>query len=126
MGWFSKKDWNVIAIIFERKDLYRVNGNRGKGADAVKARDGARSHSRTILWAVFDQNGGHIEGDFGPGQNLVPKEVLSRLKRDLPKLTTVRRVLSKLETGQLDKASLGLEWNGYPKAVETPGDTDVS
>ena len=34
MGWFGSKDWNVVAIIFERPDLYRVNGNRGRGGDA--------------------------------------------------------------------------------------------
>lgn len=116
MGLFGKKkDWNVIAIIFERKDLYRVNGNRGKGSNAAKIRDGAKQHDRTIFWAVFDQKGGFLEGAPGPGRNLVPKETLAKLMRELPKLETVRKVLSTLEAGKEGKASLPLEWLGYPR-----------
>src|SRR4029078_3010118 len=63
MGFFSTKDWNVIAIIFEKHDLFRVNGNRGKGKDADAIRDGAKKHPRTMYWVVFDQKGGFLEGD---------------------------------------------------------------
>ena len=57
MGLFSRKDWNVIAVIFERADLFTVSGQRVKGGSADKARDGAKAHPRTIYWAVFDQKG---------------------------------------------------------------------
>ena len=74
MGLFSRKDWNVIAIIFERKDCYRVNGNRGKGGDAVKIRDGAKKHTRTIYWAVFDQNRSFLQGEPGPAVSTSPRK----------------------------------------------------
>jgi len=115
MGLFGKrKDWNVIAIIFEKKDLYRVNGNRGKGSEAAKIRDGAKGHARTIFWAVFDQQGAFLEGDAGPGCHLVPRETLAQLTRELPKIATVRSILSQLESGPLDKAAKPLDWTGYP------------
>ena len=123
MGLFGKKkDWNVVAIIFEKKDLYRVNGNRAKGGQAEKVRDGAKNHDRTIFWAVFDQRGAFLEGDAGPGGNMVPHETLAELKRDLPKIKTVRQILSMLESGRLDKAAKALEWSSYP--AEETGETD--
>ncbi len=114
MGLFSRKDWNVIAIMFETKDKYRVNGNRGKGSAAVAIRDGAKKHSRTIFWAVFDQNRAFLEGEPGPGEHLIPHEILQRLTRELPTLATVREILSRLESGEIDKGAKSLEWTGYP------------
>jgi len=116
MGLFGGgKDWNVIAIIFERKDLYRVNGNRGKGGDAVKSRDGAKGHSRTIFWAVFDQKRGFLEGEAGRGQEMIPDQVLQRLKKELPTNSTVNQVLAILEKGGTPMATKPLAWLGYPK-----------
>ena len=112
---FSGKDWNVIAVIFERRDLYRVNGNRAKGGGAVKARDGAKSHPRTIFYAVFDQKRAFVEGDFGKGQEHVPKEAAELLKRELPKNETVTGILRVLESGSLPMAAKPLIWTGYPK-----------
>jgi hypothetical protein len=120
MGWFGGKDWNVLAIIFERPDLYRVNANRVKGGDATTARDNVKVHSRTICWAVFDQKRGHLEGGTGPGLNSVPTAVSSRLIRELPTLSTVREILETLEKGTSDKVSKALVWNGYPKKEEPP------
>jgi hypothetical protein len=111
---FSGKDWNVIAVIFERKDSYRVNGNRAKGSEAVKARDGAKTHPRTIFYAVFDQKRAFVEGDFGKGYNNIPNDVADRLKRELPKNETVQNILRILEGGSLDKAAKPLAWTGYP------------
>jgi hypothetical protein len=116
MGWFGGKDWNVIAVIFERRDLYRVNGNRGKGNDAVRIRDGAKSHARTIFWAVFDQKRAFLEGDVGPGARGVPNDVVQRLKRELPTNQTVMNILGMLEKGELAMAAKPLAWTGYPKA----------
>ena len=62
MGLFSRKDWNVIAVIFERADLYTVAGQRAKGGDADKARDGVKLHKRAVFWAVFDQKRAFVEG----------------------------------------------------------------
>jgi len=115
MGFFGGKDWNIIAIIYERKDLFRVNGNRSKGGDAVKARDGAKTHPRTIFWAVFDQKRGFLEGEAGKGQQLVSDQVLQRLKKELPTNPTVNHILGLLEKGQLPMAAKPLIWNGYPK-----------
>lgn len=112
---FSSKDWNVIAVIFEKKDMYRVNGNRSKGSEAVKARDGAKTHPRTIFYAVFDQKRAFLEGDFGKGYDQVPREVSERLRRELPMNETVQNILRILEGGSLNKAAKPLVWKGYPK-----------
>jgi predicted kinase len=120
MGWFGGKDWNVIAIIFERKDLYRVNGNRAKGSDAVKVRDGAKNHERTIFWAVFDQKRAFLEGEEGRGAKSVPSEVVARLKRELPLNNTVLMILGILEKGEMEKAAKPLAWTGYPKSEQLP------
>lgn len=115
MGWFGGKDWNVIAIIFEKRDLYRVNGNRSKGSDATKARDGAKTHPRTIFWAVFDQKRSFVEGEPGPGSHLIPDAVVQRLKRELPTNPTVMQILGMLEKGEMAAVAKPLAWTGYPK-----------
>ncbi len=113
MGLFSKKDWNVVAVIFERHDLFRVNGNRAKGKQAEPVRDGAMNHERTIYWAVFDQKGAFLEGAPGPGAERIDSQVLKRLIRELPTLSTVQAVLKSLESGAEEKVSHGLDWKGY-------------
>lgn len=122
MGLFGSKDWNVIAVIFERRDLYRVNGNRSKGSAATKARDGAKTHARTIFWAVFDQKRAFVEGEPGPGASMVPPDVLARLKRELPTNITVQSILKVLESGELAMAAKPLAWTGYPKPEPLPGE----
>jgi hypothetical protein len=123
---FSSKDWNVIAIIFEKKDMYRVNGNRAKGAEAVKARDGAKSHPRTIFYAVFDQKRSFVEGEFGRGVENVPREIAERIKREILKLETVQLILRILEGGNMAMAAKPLVWNGYPKPEPLPEEEDFS
>ena len=118
MGLFGKKkDWNVIAIMFETKNAYRVNGNRGKGSDAVPIRDGAAKHQRTLFWAVFDQNRAFVEGGPGPGKDLIPRESLQQLEKNLLKLKTVQTILGLLEKGTVTKAAKVLEWSGYPSST---------
>lgn len=124
MGLFGSKDWNVIAVIFERRDLYRVNGNRSKGGAATKSRDGAKTHARTIFWAVFDQKRAFVEGDVGPGANMIPAEVVNRLKRELPTNMTVQSILKVLESGELQMAAKPLAWTGYPKPEVFPSDEE--
>ena len=113
MSLFRKKDWNVVAVIFERHDLFRVNGNRAQGRQADAVRDGAKKHERTVYWAVFDQKGAFLEGAPGPGGQRIEAGVLKKLIRELPKLTTVQQVLKSLETGEADKVSHALVWDGY-------------
>lgn len=110
MGLFSRKDWNVIAIIFERKGLFQVNGNRGKGAAAEKIRDGAKRHDRTVFWATFDQKRAFLEGEPGLGARLVDADALGKLMRDLLKFDVVRHVLTKLEDGEAEKLAKPLSW----------------
>lgn len=124
MSWFGTKDWNVIAIIFERREMYRVNGNRSKGGAAVKSRDGAKNHERTIFWAVFDQKRAFVEGDAGKGQNCVPPEVVQRLKKELSTNMTVQQVLKVLEQGELAMAAKPLAWAGYPKSEQKSMDDE--
>lgn len=102
MGLFSRKDWNVLAIIFERADLYQINGQRVKGAAAEKARDGAKRHPRTIFWAVFDQKGAYLEGGPGAGANNVPADAVQRLERELRYNSTIQDVLKTLSIGSED------------------------
>jgi hypothetical protein len=114
MGLFSRKDWNVVAIIFEKPDLYRINGNRSKGSDAAKSRDGAKNLDRTIYWAVFDQHGAFLEGGPGKGGRQIDAAALQRLQRELVTNNSVREVLRQLETGDSNRISRQLVWGGYP------------
>lgn len=116
MGWFGK-DWNVIAIIFERRDMYRVNGQRGKGGDATKCRDGAKNHDRTIYWAVYDQKRAFVEGGSGKGESMVNPDIVARLKRELSMNATVTSVLGILERKEEVKTSKPLVFGGYPKPL---------
>jgi len=121
MGLFSRKDWNVLAVIFQRPDLYSVSGQRVKGGDATKARDGAKTHSRTVYWAVFDQKGSFVEGAAGPAGNRdIPGDVLKKLERELPTNRTIQEILKALETGQSDKLAKPLVWTGYPRKAPPP------
>lgn len=116
MSWFSRKDWNLIAVIFQRTDLYQVSGQRVKGGAATKARDGAKAHSRTIYWAVFNQKGSFVEGGPGPaGQRDTPPDVLKKLERELPTNKTIQEILKALETKETDKLAKPLAWHGYPR-----------
>jgi hypothetical protein len=122
-GLFNRKDWNLIAVIFQRPDLYTVSGQRVKGGDADKARDTAKLHSRTVYWAVFKQDGSFVEGAAGPaGQKEVPVDVAKKLGNDLRTNRTVQEILKALETGQSDKLAKPLVWTGYPKKAPPPGE----
>lgn len=120
MGLFSTKDWNVIAIIFERRELYRVNGQRCKGGEATKVRDNVKAFERTIFWAVFDQKRAFLESASGPGEKMVTTEIVQRLKRELPTNPTVQQILGMLERGELKTAAKPLGWGGYPKSEQQP------
>ena len=113
-GLFGGKDWNVLAVIFERRDLYTVSGQRVKGGGAEKARDGAKKHPRAVYWAVFDQKGSYLEGGVGGGAINVPSEVIKKLASQFAKTRTVMEVLKSLETKQEEKVAKPLVWNGYP------------
>ena len=114
MGWFGSKDWNVIAVIFERSDLYRVNGNRGKGGEATTIRDAVKQHPRTIFWGAFDQKGAYLEGGPAAGANAIPATTLQKLIREVAANPSVREVLATLEAGKETKISKPLVWTGYP------------
>ncbi|MBX3437613.1 MAG: hypothetical protein KF861_08995 [Planctomycetaceae bacterium] len=120
MGLFNRKDWNVIAVIFERQDLYQVSGQRAKGAAADKARDGAKSHPRTIYWAAFDQKGAFVEGGPGPGEKTVTRDILKQMDREIRTNRTVLDVLKALETKAAEKLAKPLAWSGYPRKSEAP------
>ena len=119
-GFFGGKDWNVLAVIFERPDLFTVSGQRVKGGDAVKARDGAQGHPRTIYWAVFDQKGKFLEGGAGQGANNAANDTVKKLERDLRSNRTIQDILKALETSATDKLAKPLVWIGYPKKAVLP------
>lgn len=124
MGFFSTKDWNIVAIIFERREMYRVNGQRCKGGDATKVRDNIKGFERTIFWAVFDQKRAFLEGASGRGERMVTNEIVQKLKRELPTNPTVLQILGILERGELDKAAKSLVWGGYPKSEQQSSDDE--
>jgi len=113
-GLFGGKDWNVLAVIFERRDLYQVSGQRIKGGAAEKARDGARAHPRCVFWAVFNQKGSYLEGGPGAGALQVPGDVIKKLEREIATNRTVLDILKALELKQTDKLAKPLAWHGYP------------
>ncbi|RLS52555.1 MAG: hypothetical protein DWH91_16385 [Planctomycetota bacterium] len=119
-GLFGGKDWNVLAVIFERVDLFQVSAQRVKGAAADKARDGAQAHPRTILWAVFDQKGKYLQGGQGSGATAVSSEIVKKLERDLGTNSTILGILKLLETKQTDKLAKPLVWIGYPRKAALP------
>lgn len=121
-GLFGGNDWNVIAIIFERPDLFQISGQRAKGGAATKARDGAKGHSRTIMWAAFDQQGSLKESGQGPGAINVPKKTLDLLDRELRFNKSILDVLKALETKQAEKIAKPLVWAGYPKKERPPAE----
>lgn len=111
MGLFGKKkDWNVIAVLFESKGKYSVNGTRAKGATADAVKKGVAGHDRTVYWAVFDQKRAVLEGHPGNGAGSAEAAHLQRLIRDLQKLPTIRDVLTELESGKTEKIAKVLEW----------------
>lgn len=119
-GLFGGKDWNVLAVIFERTDMFQVSAQRAKGGDAVKARDGAQGHPRTIYWAVFDQKGKFLEGGPGAGANSISPDTLKKLERDLATNSTILGMLKLLETNQTTKLAKPLVWIGYPRKAALP------
>ncbi len=120
MGLFSRKDWNIIAIVFQRGDLYQISGQRAKGGSADKARDGAKNHSRTIYWGVFDQKGKLQEGGPGAGVNHVPPAVIKGLEREIITNRGIQEILKTLSAGKEDKIAKPLSWMGYPKKEGFP------
>jgi hypothetical protein len=120
------KDWNVIAVTFERANLYRINGNRTKGQDANKIRDNAKRHARTIYWAVFDQKGRMLDGAPGPYAEQIPESTLDKLIDDLPENATLQHVLEVLSSGESEKAAKVLEWEPPAAANAKRVDADAS
>ena len=120
MGLFSRKDWNVIGVIFEKTDLYQVNGNRVQGGQAEKTRDATKGFTRTLLWAVFDQKGACLESGEGAGTKQIPVETLKKLQKVLLTNRTVLEVLKALETKQTEKMAKPLAWMGYPQKEVKP------
>lgn len=122
-GLFGGKDWNVLAVIFERRDLYQVSGQRVKGSAAEKARDGARAHPRAVFYAVFNQKGSYQEGGPAAGSLQIPNDVLKKLERELATNRTVQDILKALETGEATKVAKPLAWHGYPPRQMHGADT---
>jgi len=114
MGLFGRKDWNIIAIIYERRDLYSVNGNRAKGKDADKTLTGVKGHDRVIHYLVLDQKGKVVEDGSGRNKLALAPETYERLKQDLLRNHTVREVLDVLETGGTPRVAKQMIWSGYP------------
>lgn len=108
------KDWIVIAVLLERRDIYRVNGNRGQGRSATKIRDGAKKHDRTIYYAVYDGEGKIIESGPGPAAASIPTDTMTRLTREFPTLKTVTDIVETLRGGFRAVAAKKLAWSGYP------------
>lgn len=116
------KDWNVIAIMIERYDLYKVNGQRASGNAATKARDGAKGHPRTIYWAAFNQKGTIDDCGAGPAATQVPENVVKQLEREIRTNRTVLDILKALETKETQNTAKPLVWTGYPKKPVHGGD----
>lgn len=114
MGLFGRKDWNIIAIIYERKDMYTVNGTRAKGGDADKALNGVKGHDRVIHYLVLDRKGKVLEDGAGRNKLAIAAETYEQLKKDLLRNFTVREVLDVLDTGSTNRVAKQMIWSGYP------------
>jgi hypothetical protein len=120
MSFLLGKDWNVLALTFERADLYRINGNRTKGRDASKIADNAKRHARTIYWAIYNQKGKLLESGPGAYGTMIPAATLERLMRELPTNESVLGVLGQLQRGESDKAAKIFSWDGDEEQKAPP------
>jgi hypothetical protein len=120
MGLFGRKDWNIIAIIYERRDMFSVNGTRAKGKDTEKTRDGVKNHERVIHYLVLDQKGKVLEDGPGRNQHAIASETYDKLKKDLLRNHTVREVIGILEAGSTDRVAKQMIWSGYPLPPKNP------
>lgn len=123
MSFLLGKDWNVLALTFERSDLFRINGNRTKGRDASKIVENVKRHARTIYWAIFNQKGKLLESGPGPFSGSVPAATLERLARELVKNETILGVLAQLQKGESDKAAKIFSWGDEPEEKAPPRET---
>lgn len=114
MGLFGRKDWNIIAVIYERRDMYSVNGTRAKGKDVEKTRDGVKKHDRVIHYIVLDQKGKVLEDGPGRNQFAIAAETYEKLKKELLRNHTVREVIGILEAGTTSRVAKQMIWSGYP------------
>jgi hypothetical protein len=73
-------------------------------------RDNAKRHARSVYWAVFDQKGRLLEGDFGPGRALIPVPQLEKLASEVIESQSVQSVLEVLRNGSSDKAAKLWQW----------------
>lgn len=120
MGLFGRKDCSIIAIVFQRADLYQVSGQRAKGGNADKARDGAKNHARTIYWGAYDQKGKLQESGAGAGADHVAPEALKGLEREMHTNRGIQDILKTLADGKEDKVAKPLAWTGYPRKSSPP------
>ncbi len=120
MSFLLGKDWNVLALTFERADLYRINGNRTKGRDASKIADNAKRHARTIYWAIYNQKGKLLESGPGAYSTMIPAATLERLMRELPMNESVLGVLGQLQRGESDKAAKIFSWDADEEQKAPP------
>ena len=114
MGLFGGKVWNIIAVIFERRDLYTINGSRAKGKEADKTLEGVKRHDRVIHYLVLDKKGKVIEDGSGRNKLALTPKAYDQLKADLLRNHTVREVLGILDAGETNKVAKQLIWSGYP------------
>jgi len=117
MGWFGSKDWNVVAVIFERSDLYRVKRQPGQGRGRHDHSRRGQKHPRTISGRCSTRRertwkGGRRRLQVDPARRTAAPRPRSRRQ------SFRREVLATLESGKEDKWSKPLVWNGYPAKGE--------
>lgn len=110
---FGKRAEAILAVVtYEGPGRFRLNGVRGKGAQAKK---GASAHDRTVCWVEFDSGG--IPVDRGLGRAATQAGQAERLLRDLPTNPICRTIIDRLRQGE---ESVG-KWLQVGEAVPNRG-----
>jgi hypothetical protein len=106
---FGKKEENLVVVTWEGPNRLRLNGNRKAGKEADAAKQGAKSHARTVVWFTFDMKGRRLDQGKGPSAERMPGAEIERMLRELPLNKVVLGMLQELEQGAERSAKI-LSW----------------
>lgn len=106
---FGKKEENLVVVTYEGPNRLRLNGNRKEGREVEQAKQGAKAHTRTVVWFTFDMKGKRLDQGTGPASDRVAAGETERMLRELPINKIVLDMLRELEQGA-DRSAKILSW----------------
>jgi hypothetical protein len=101
----SRQKWLVV-VSCEGPGHFRLNANRERHK---RMKQNAASHSQTVCWIEFSQDGARTDQGEGPAAGRLGSPAVERLLRDLPQSEACRHVLEGLRNGR-DRCSHSMQW----------------